>query len=121
MRRKVEHSVQRERAQGGKTMIIDVADAAAVRRRGMLEVEAAGRALLLVEALGRLHAVDAVCPHHQAWLSMGRVDGAAIDCPRHQGRFDLLTGQPLRGPACPALGVYRVEERGGRVLVDVAE
>lgn len=95
----------------------DVGDAAAMLRDGMREVEASGRALLLVAIAGAVHAVDAVCPHHQAWLSMGRVDGDCIDCPRHQGRFHIPTGRQLRGPACPPLGVYPVRLAGGRVLV----
>lgn len=95
----------------------DAAAAGDVPAHGMLEVEAGGRALLLVASDGALHAVDAVCPHHQAWLSMGRVDGEAIDCPRHQGRFDLRTGRKLRGPECPSLGVYPVRVAAGRVWV----
>jgi len=95
----------------------DVAEAAAVLRGGMLEVEASGRALLLLAVAGDIHAVDAVCPHHQAWLSMGRLDGDCIDCPRHQGRFHIPSGRQLRGPASPPLGVYPVRLEGGRVLV----
>ncbi len=97
----------------------DVADAAAVRRRGMLEAEAGGHALLLLAVAGAIHAVAAVCPHHQAWLSMGTLDGDCIDCPRHQGRFHVPTGAQLRGPPCPALPVYPVREHAGRVLVAI--
>lgn len=95
----------------------DVADAETVLRGGMREVEASGRALLLLAVAGAIHAVDAVCPHHQAWLSMGRLDGDCIDCPRHQGRFHIPTGRQLGGPACPPLGVHPVRLEGGRVLV----
>jgi nitrite reductase/ring-hydroxylating ferredoxin subunit len=101
----------------GETNWHDVAAADRVRRVAMLEVEAAGRALLLLAVADLIHAVDAVCPHHQAWLSMGQLDGDCIDCPRHQGRFHIPTGAQLRGPACPALGVYPVREAAGRVLV----
>ena len=48
---------------------------------------------------------------------MGRVDGDCIDCPRHQGRFHIVTGRQLRGPASPPLGVYPVRIAGGRVHV----
>jgi len=95
----------------------DVADEGAVLRGGMLEVEAGGHALLLLAVAGAVHAVDAVCPHHQAWLSMGVLDGDCIDCPRHQGRFHIPTGVQLRGPACPRLGVLPVRVEDGRVLV----
>ncbi len=97
----------------------DVADAAAVLRGGMLEVEASARALLLLAVDGTIHAVDAVCPHHQAWLSMGRIDGDCIDCPRHQGRFHIATGRQLRGPPAPPLGVYPARVEAGRVLVSL--
>jgi nitrite reductase/ring-hydroxylating ferredoxin subunit len=95
----------------------DVAAADTVRRTGMVEVDASGRALLLLAVEGAIHAVDAVCPHHQAWLSMGRLDGDCIDCPRHQGRFHIPTGRQLRGPDCPPLGIYEVRVEDGRVLV----
>jgi nitrite reductase/ring-hydroxylating ferredoxin subunit len=98
---------------------MDVASAGAVRRRGMLEAEAAGHALLLLAVGDAIHAVAAVCPHHQAWLSMGTLDGDCIDCPRHQGRFHIPTGAQLRGPACPPLPVYPAREQDGRVLVAV--
>jgi nitrite reductase/ring-hydroxylating ferredoxin subunit len=98
----------------------DVAAADAVRRSGMLEAEAGGQALLLVTVDGAIHAVAAVCPHHQAWLSMGTLDGDAIDCPRHQGRFHIVTGARLSGPACPPLPVYPVREQHGRVFVGLS-
>jgi nitrite reductase/ring-hydroxylating ferredoxin subunit len=97
----------------------DVAAGSEVRRLAMLEVEAAGRALLLLVVADAIHAVDAVCPHHQAWLSMGRLDGDCIDCPRHQGRFHIPTGAQRGGPACPPLGVYPVRHAAGRVLVEL--
>jgi nitrite reductase/ring-hydroxylating ferredoxin subunit len=95
----------------------DVAAVETVARAGMLEVEADGWALLLLSVGEAIHAVDAVCPHHQAWLSMGRVEGDAIACPRHQGRFHIATGRQLGGPPCPPLGVHPVRVEGGRVLV----
>jgi nitrite reductase/ring-hydroxylating ferredoxin subunit len=97
----------------------DVADADTVVR-GMLEAEAAGHAFLLLSVSGEIFAVDAVCPHHQAWLSMGHQDGDAIACPRHQGRFDIATGRQLGGPPCPPLPTYPVRVVAGRVLVGVA-
>lgn len=82
-----------------------------------LEIEAGGRALLLVESEGRLHAVDAVCPHHAAWFADGRVEGGKIFCPRHMGAFELATGAQIAGPPCPKLGVYPVRCEAGRILV----
>jgi 3-phenylpropionate/trans-cinnamate dioxygenase ferredoxin component len=96
---------------------VDAAAVALVRDRGMLEAEAGGTAVLLIALPAAIHAVAAVCPHQAAWLSMGRVSGEHIDCPRHQGRFRIADGALVRGPACPPLATYPVRVVGGRVLV----
>ncbi len=95
----------------------DVADAATVLSREMLEADAPGHALLLLSVGAEIFAVDAVCPHHQAWLSMGHLEGDAIACPRHQGRFHIATGRQVGGPACPPLPTFPVRLVQGRVLV----
>jgi len=96
---------------------IDVAGRADLTMPAGLEIEVRGKALLLVEAEGRVHAVDAVCPHHAAWFTDGRVEGGQIFCPRHMGAFDLATALQTAGPPCPKLGVYRVRCEQGRILV----
>jgi nitrite reductase/ring-hydroxylating ferredoxin subunit len=94
-----------------------VCDRAALSPGAMREVEAGGAALLLYDVDGAVFATDAICPHHAAWLSQGGVDGAYVDCPRHQGRFHIPTGAKVRGPECPDLRTYAVRVEAGRVLV----
>jgi len=98
---------------------VDVAARRDLAPSAGLEIEVGGKALLLVEAEGRIHAVDAVCPHHAAWFTDGRVEGGRIFCPRHMGAFDLETGRQLAGPPCPSLGVYPVRCEAGRILVGI--
>jgi 3-phenylpropionate/trans-cinnamate dioxygenase ferredoxin component len=98
---------------------IDVAARADLVMPMGLEIEVAGKALLLVETEGRVHAVDAVCPHHAAWFTDGRVEGRQIFCPRHMGAFDLETGRQMAGPPCPNLGVYPVRCEKGRIQVAI--
>ena len=85
----------------------------------MREAEAGPVALLLINLDGTLHATAAVCPHHSAWLSQGQIAGSAIDCPRHQGQFDIATGRKLRGPDCADLRVFPVRVSEGRIGVEV--
>jgi nitrite reductase/ring-hydroxylating ferredoxin subunit len=85
----------------------------------MREAEADRVALLLISLDGTLHATSAVCPHHAAWLSQGQISGTSIDCPRHQGRFDIATGRKLRGPDCADLRVYPARLRDGRIEVAI--
>ena len=99
---------------------IDAGSLDRLAARGKVELELAGHALLLVCAKGAAHAVSAVCPHHAAWMIEGGVGDGVIDCPRHQGRFDLATGAKLRGPECPSLPVYPARVREGRVEVQLS-
>ena len=97
---------------------IDVAARSDLAPGGMLEAEAGAHALLLYDLAGEVFATAAICPHHAAWLSQGRITGTAIDCPRHMGQFDIATGRLLRGPACPDLRTYPVCVTAGRIRVD---
>ncbi len=98
---------------------IDVAGAEQVAQAGMLEVEARGAAILLYAVTGSIYATAAICPHHAAWFSQGGMSGEYVDCPRHQGRFHIPTGQQVRGPECPPLRTYQVQLTGGRVFVSI--
>lgn len=62
---------------------------------------------------GQLHAIADRCPHAGAALSGGEVEGTVVTCPGHGSRFDIRTGERLRGPADEDIAVFRlVTERG---------
>lgn len=69
---------------------------------------------------GSYYATDGLCTHGNAHLADGFVRGNLIECPKHNGRFDVRDGAPRRHPACVALNTYPVEERGQRLFVDLA-
>ncbi len=85
-----------------------------------VEVEAAGRALAIYRSPSdTFHASDALCTHQQAHLADGLVMGELIECPKHNGRFNYMTGAAVRVPCLEALTVYPVTVRDGRVLVEL--
>lgn len=49
---------------------------------------------------GRLAATDGLCTHARVHLSDGFVFGTQIECPKHNGRFDVHTGEAKGRPAC---------------------
>jgi Na+-transporting NADH:ubiquinone oxidoreductase subunit F len=69
---------------------------------------------------GRLYATDGHCTHGNTHLSDGLVKGGIIECPKHNGRFNLVDGSPARAPICRGLTTYPVAEREGRIWIDVA-
>jgi Na+-transporting NADH:ubiquinone oxidoreductase subunit F len=72
------------------------------------------------DAEGELYATDGVCTHGNTHLGGGLVIGKTIECPKHNGRFHLRDGSPARPPACRGLATYPIEERQGRLYLNVA-
>ncbi len=69
---------------------------------------------------GKLYATDGVCTHGNTHLSNGLVIQNMIECPKHNGRFNLADGSPARAPICRGLTTYPVEERAGRIVLKVS-
>jgi Na+-transporting NADH:ubiquinone oxidoreductase subunit F len=72
------------------------------------------------DAQGVLYGMDGMCTHGNTHLAEGLVKGGIIECPKHNGRFNLEDGSPARTPICRGLATYRVEERSHRLFINVA-
>ena len=48
--------------------------------------------------IGQLFATDGFCTHGQAHLADGFLQGTCIECPKHNGRFDIRDGSVRRPP-----------------------
>ncbi len=68
---------------------------------------------------GNLFATDGLCTHGNTHLSDGLVKGQIIECPKHNGRFNLIDGTPARPPVCRGLVTYPIEERNGCIWVNL--
>lgn len=62
---------------------------------------------------------DGLCTHGQTHLADGLVSDCAIECPKHNGRFDLHTGAAIRRPARAPLTMCPIEVVAGRLLADL--
>lgn len=63
------------------------------------------------------YATDGLCTHEKVHLADGLVMDGVIECPKHNGRFEVRTGAPKGAPVCVALRTYPVRVEGGRVLI----
>lgn len=68
---------------------------------------------------GALHATDGICTHGNTHLADGLVKGKLIECPKHNGRFDITDGSPQRQPVCLALKTYKTREHDGKIFLDL--
>ena len=82
-------------------------------------VAVAGRDLAIYQVAGEVYASDNLCTHGHARLCDGFLDGHEIECPLHQGKFDVRDGRPLCDPVTEALRSHPVRIEGGRVFVQL--
>ena len=76
-----------------------------------------GRRIALFRIGGTVYATDDECPHEQACLSDGYLEGDVVECPLHQSRFHIPTGEVLSPPATDDLTVYPVKIEDGAIFV----
>lgn len=65
-------------------------------------------------------ATDGHCTHEEQHLEDGIVIDNVIECPLHQGRFDVRSGKALSAPVCVDLKTYPVvlKESGIHICLD---
>ena len=66
-------------------------------------------------AAGNLHATDGICTHGSTHLADGFIKDNLIECPKHNGRFDITDGSVQRAPVCVALSTWPVRTRQGNI------
>ena len=95
----------------------DAASLSEVNDWQMLALPLAGKEIALFSVDDQVYATDAMCTHGEGRLCDGFLEGHEIECPLHQGRFDLRTGQAMCAPLTENLRTYPVKIEAGRVFV----
>ncbi len=67
----------------------------------------------------KLYATDGVCTHGKTHLTGGVVIGNQIECPKHNGRFNLVDGSVARPPVQVPINTYVIKEENGKIFVNV--
>jgi nitrite reductase/ring-hydroxylating ferredoxin subunit len=80
-----------------------------------------GQDVALYRVGGTVYATSNVCTHEFALLSDGYVEDGCIECPLHQARFDIASGEVRAAPATDPIKTYPVKLDGGQVMVDLPE
>ena len=80
-------------------------------------VQVEGLDIVLYRVEGEVYATSDICTHAQARLCEGFLEGHEIECPLHQGRFDIRNGKAMCAPLTDDLKVYPVKIEDGRVFI----
>ena len=98
---------------------IDASDEADVPDDDVIGVQVAGHDIALYKVDGSVFATDNTCTHGHARLCDGFLEGHEIECPLHQGRFDIRDGSATCAPVTEAIRCYPVRIEGGRVFLQL--
>lgn len=94
---------------------IDAAAFSSVPQDDVVAVHVDGKEIALYGVDGEVFATDNICTHGHARLCDGFLEGHEIECPLHQGRFDIRNGSALCAPLTEPLKSYPVKIEGDRV------
>ena len=83
----------------------------------MKEIDLGGRQVLLAFADGKYFVFARQCPHEDADLKNGVLDGTKVRCLNHNYCFDLNSGKCVLPQGGPPLTVLPVETRGEEICV----
>ena len=86
----------------------------------VIGIVVSGRDIAVYTVGGAVYATDNICTHGQARLCDGVLEGHEIECPLHQGKFDVRDGRPTCEPVTEALRSYPVRVDGQRVYLQIA-
>lgn len=96
-----------------------VVELSAVPADDVTAVHAAGQELAIYGVGGEVFVTDNVCTHGHARLCDGFLDGHEIECPLHQGKFDVRSGKAMCAPLTTDIRTYPVKIEDGFVFVAV--
>ena len=96
---------------------VDAAAVDALPDDEVIGVDLDGKSLALYKVEGAVFATDNICTHGHARLCDGFLEGHEIECPLHQGKFDIRDGRALCAPLSEDIKTYPVKIEGNRIFV----
>ena len=65
------------------------------------------------------YATDGICTHEDVHLEDGLVTDDEIECPMHQGIFNIKTGAVIQDPPCEDLRTYAVKLEEEKIYINI--
>lgn len=101
------------------TAWIDIASKDDVPEDDVMGIDLNTKSIALYQVGGEIFATDNICTHGNARLCDGFLEGHEIECPLHQGKFDIRNGKAMCAPLTEDIQIYPVKIEGGRVFVEI--
>ena len=85
----------------------------------MMQIDVSGTSVLLANVDGEYYAIGNKCTHRRCKLSAGVLNGEIVKCPCHRSKFNVKTGEVVKGPATKPEPKYSVRVDEEQILVSV--
>lgn len=83
----------------------------------MKEVQVAGQSVCVANIDGRYFAINNICSHEGGPLADGTLQGYEVECPWHQSKFDVRTGDVKAPPAVEPQAAFEIKILGEDIMV----
>jgi ferredoxin-NADP reductase/nitrite reductase/ring-hydroxylating ferredoxin subunit len=83
----------------------------------MKEVQVDGENICVANVEGKYYAIGSICTHEGGPLADGTLEGYEVECPWHQSKFDVTTGEVTSPPASEPEPAYEVKVDGNNILI----
>lgn len=99
--------------------LVKVADYTDLVNEEPIAVDAGDEEVMVVRVGDAVYAISNLCSHADAWLDSGQLhpETLEIECPLHEGKFDLRTGKPTAAPCVDPVKRYDVVINGADVFI----
>jgi 3-phenylpropionate/trans-cinnamate dioxygenase ferredoxin component len=101
--------------------LVKIANVSELKPGEMKRIEVDSEELALYNVDGAYYVTSDICTHARVSLTDGTLDGSIVSCPKHGGKFNVVTGKAVAMPAFKALQTYPVEIRGEDIYIDFEE
>jgi 3-phenylpropionate/trans-cinnamate dioxygenase ferredoxin component len=98
---------------------IEVAALDDIDDEDVMRFDHAGKTYAVYRYQNKVYASDGLCTHEQVHLGDGFVQEHVIECPKHNGRFDIRDGRALGAPVCVNLKTYPAKVEGGQIFIEL--
>src|SRR5436190_17835346 len=79
-----------------------------------------GVSIILIKKDGQIYAIRNRCAHMACTLAGGRLDGYTLQCPCHEWKFDITTGEFVDAREI-TVPTYECKSQDGKILVKLEE
>ena len=95
--------------------LVDLCAVADVSADLPVKADIDGEDVAVFQVDDKYYVTQDLCTHGPGYLSEGYVEGCEVECPFHQGKFNIITGAPTAPPCNIPLKVWNAVVKDGRI------